>query len=355
MIVYWSACLASIAFTWFATHIKHDVDREGIKYWLLVTFFSALPLIYIAAIRYNVGADYAAYYRYYINILSGANKQGRYEVLYFLVNEIVSFFHCSAPWLFGCTAALFLMPIYKRIITDSPYPYMSIFLLLGMTYYFYFLNGTRQMIGAAFLLLSVPFIEKRRFFPFLILVLIATGFHSTCIVFIIVYLLVYMNLGPRVLTAITIGVFVFGQFFANVVNGLLSKMDYYSVYLESTYAQKGQGYIVLAMNVLLVIFATFFYQKDNVKYRIYYNLQVIALWASALTGKIVLIDRYRMVFGLASIILIPMTLAGIENKNTRRICSVGIVVLYFIYAMYTVGVQNSNLVLPYQTIFSVVG
>lgn len=211
------------------------------------------------------------------------------------------------------------------------------------------------MIGAAFLLLSVHFIEKRKFFPFLILVLIATGFHSTCVVFIIVYLLVYMNLGPKVLTTITIGVFAFGQFFANVVNNLLSKMDYYSVYLESTYAQRGQGYIVLAMNVLLVVFATFFYQKDNVKYRIYYNLQVIALWASALTGKIVLIDRYRMVFGLASIILLPMTLAGIENKNTRRICSVGIVVLYFIYAMYTVGLQNSNHVLPYQTIFSVVG
>lgn len=352
MIVYWSACLASIAFTWFATHIKHDVDREGIKYWLLVTFFSALPLIYIAAIRYNVGADYAAYHRYYLEILRGAD-QGRYEVLYYLVNKIVSFFHLSAPWLFGCTAALFLMPVYKRIIKDSPYPYMSIFLLLGMTYYFYFLNGTRQMIGAAFLLLSIPFIERKKIIPFVTLVLVATGFHTTCIVFLAVYLLIYMNLNPRMLTAITIGVFAFGQMFANVANSILSGMDYYSVYLESTYAQKGQGYIVLAMNVLLVIFATFFYQKGNIKYRIYYNLQVIALWASALTGKIVLIDRYRMVFGLASIILVPMTLAGIENKNTRRICSAGVVLLYFIYAMYTIGLQNSNLVLPYETIFSV--
>lgn len=353
MIVYWSACLASVAFTWVAIHIKHDTNREGYWYWLLVTFFSALPLIYIAAIRYNVGADYATYYRYYINILNGGNKPGRFEILYFLVNKFVAFFRGSAPWLFGCSASLFLMPIYKRIIKDSPYPYMSIFLLLGMTYYFYFLNGTRQMIGAAFLLLSVPFIEKRKFFPFLCLVLIASGFHLSCIVFVVVYFLTYMNLGPRMLTVITIGVFVFAQFLANVANGILSGMDYYSVYLYSQYAQKGQGYIVLAINILLVVFATFFYQKDNVKYKIYYSLQVIALWASALTGKIVLIDRYRMVFGLPSIILIPMALAGIKNKIFRRICSVGVVLLYFIYSMYTVGVQNSNLVLPYKTIFSV--
>ena len=105
------------------------------------------------------------------------------------------------------------------------------------------------------------------------------------------------------------------------------------------------------MNILLVFFATFFYQRENLKFKIYYNLQVVALWASALTGKIVLIDRYRMVFGLASIILVPMTLNGIENKNTRIICSAAVVTLYFAYAMYTVGIQNSNMVLPYQTIF----
>lgn len=348
MAVYWSACLASFAFTWFATHVKHD--KEGIGYWLLVTLVAAFPLIFISAIRFNVGADYIPYYRYYLGILNGA-RQGRYEVLYYLANKLVAAFHLSAPWLFGFTASLFLMPVYKRIISDSPYRYMSIFLLLGMTYFFYFLNGTRQMIGAAFLLVSIPYIEKRKFIPFLLLVLIASGFHTTCIVFIAVYFLVYMDLNPRLLAVITLAIFVFGKFFANIANGILSGMDYYSTYLESTYAQRGQGYVVLAMNILLVFFATFFYQRENLKFKIYYNLQVVALWASALTGKIVLIDRYRMVFGLASIILVPMTLNGIENKNTRIICSAAVVTLYFAYAMYTVGIQNSNMVLPYQTIF----
>ena len=153
MAIYWSACLASFVFTWVATHVKHD--KEGIVYWLLVTFVAAFPLIFISAIRFNVGADYIPYYRYYLGIVNGAG-QGRYEVLYYLANKLVAFFHLPVPWLFGFTASLFLMPVYKRIISDSPYRYMSIFLLLGMTYFFYFLNGTRQMIGAAFLLFSIP-------------------------------------------------------------------------------------------------------------------------------------------------------------------------------------------------------
>lgn len=203
MAVYWSACLASVLFTWFAIHVKHK--REGIRYWLLVTFVAALPLIYISAIRYNVGADYIPYYRYYLEILNGAG-QGRYEFLYYAANKLIACFRLSAPWLFGFTAALFLMPVYKRIISDSPYPYMSIFLLLGMTYFFFFLNGMRQMIGAAFLLLSIPFIENRKFIPFLALVLIATGFHTTCIVFLAVYFLVYMDLKPKWLAVITLAV-----------------------------------------------------------------------------------------------------------------------------------------------------
>lgn len=348
MAIYWGACLTSVIFTWFATHVKHD--KEGIRYWLLVTFVAALPLIFISAVRFNVGADYIPYYRYYIGILQG-DGQGRYEILYYLTNKIVALFHLSPPWLFGTTASLFLVPVYKRIMSDSPYPYMSIFLLLGMTYFFFFLNGTRQMIGAAFLLASIPYVEKRKFIPFLLMVLIATGFHTTCIVFVAVYFLVYINLGPRMLVVITAIVFVFGKFFADIVNSFLQGMDYYSIYLESAYAQQRQGYIVLAMNILLVLFATVFYQNENSKFKIYYNLQIIALWASALTGKIVLIDRYRLVFGLASIILVPMTLKGIENKNTKVFCAMAVVVLYFIYAMYTVGVQNSNFVLPYQTIF----
>lgn len=351
MTVYWAACLVSIVLTWFTTHVKHDYEREGVLYWLAVTFVSALPLIYIAAIRYDVGADYMAYYRYYENVLGGEG-QGRYEILYYLVNQIIAAFQGSAPWVFGATAAIFLMPVYKRIICDSPYPSLSVFLLLGMTYYFFFLNGMRQMMAAAFLLYSLQYVERRRPVPFAVCVLIATGFHTTSIVFLAFYLLAWLDLSPRKLCIISVIVAASAAVIGTILTSILSRMEYYSEYLETAFAQQGQGYIVLLMNILIVAFSTFFYQEDNPRYRIYYNVQIVALWAALLTGQVVLIDRYRMMFGLAAVILVPMTLDGIENDNTRRISFAGIVLLYYIYAAYTVGVQNSNTVLPYQTIFS---
>ena len=314
-------------------------------------FFAAFPLIFISAIRYNVGADYPSYYKYFMGIVEGDGR-GRFEILYYLLNKIVALLGGSAPWLFGLAAALFLLPVYRSILRDSPYPYLSIFLLLGTTLFFYSLNGTRQMIGTAFLLLSVPFLEKKKMVPYVVLVLVASGFHTMCLLFLVVYFLVWLRFTPQILAGITVGICLLGELLSRIAVAIIGKMPYYSDYLETSFAEKERGYIVLCIDIVLVIFSTIYYQKGNDKFRIYFNLQVLALWASVLTGKIVLVDRFRLSFSLASIVLLPMTIKGIENRKTRRIVAIIVCIMYFLYATYTVEIQNSNLVIPYQTIFN---
>lgn len=265
MAVYWSACLASVLFTWFAIHVKHE--KEGIRYWLLVTFVAALPLIYISAIRYNVGADYAAYYKYYNRIVQGGDRE-RFEILYYLLNKGIALLHMSAPWMFAACAMLFLMPLYKMILSDSPYPYFSIFLLIATGYYFFFLNGTRQMIGAAIFMLAIPYIEKKNILPFIVLTLLSTGFHTMSIAFIATYAFSIWRIDNRFLLIVTGGLILLSNVVAGLFNNIIGGLDYYSLYLASSYAQKGQGLISLIMSGSIVAFATVFYQKtiQNIKY-----------------------------------------------------------------------------------------
>ena len=81
-------------------------------------------------------------------------------------------------------------------------------------------------------------------------------------------------------------------------------------------------------------------------------MQILALWITVYTGEIVLILRMMWAFGLPNIILLPLSVEGLEEKKDRGLVGAVLVLLYFVYTMYTVGVQNSNNVLPYQTIFS---
>lgn len=347
MTVYWLACFSSVLLMWFVTHIK---QKNGRAYPLLAALIAAAPLLFISAIRYNVGADYMSYYRYYIDIMNGGG-QGRFESLYYSLNVFLASFNLDPEWLFFAVAAIFLIPTYFRIIKDSPYPGMSVFLLVGMTYYFYLLNGARQMMGAACLLLAAPFVANKQFIPFTGLILVATGFHMTSIIFFGLYFLVRLHFGVKLLTGTTVLIFLFSQVIGEMGNQILGSFGNYASYIDSAFASRGQGYVVLTMNILITIFCTIFYRKESGLYKVYYTMQIISLWASALTGTIVLIDRFRMVFGLADIILIPMAIQQMKNRWMRIGSATGIVFLYFIYATYTVVVQNSNTVLPYQTIF----
>lgn len=383
MLIYWTACIASILFAFLGMKVRYSehttlkkvkfkfgnlekvrikygkhvisdphnhAENHNVWYYLKLSFFAALPLTLIAAIRYDVGQDYLyTYVPYFLRVKSGAVSY-QLEPLYHLMNVIVIRLHGNYPWVFAICAIIFMTLVYYRVFTDSPYPLISIFLLVGMTYYFIFLNTMRQMVACSILLLSFPYARERKFFKFACIVVIASLFHSSCIVFLFAYWLTDLKIRPKWVLAVTVCVFLFGQFFGNMINNLV-RYTAYSIYQGSRFDTEKQGWIVLLMNLAIFLLASVYYTKDK-KYVQYYNLQVIALWIAALTGKVVLISRIRWMFGLPGIILVPMILQNIKKRDRLLIGTI-IVVLYFVYASYTIGVKNGNNVLPYQTIFSI--
>ncbi len=346
--VYWGGCAASLIMTWIMCHVKHS--KETGLYKLLVALISALPLIIIAAIRYDVGKDYLYGYVPYFRYVDSGRGQGNFEWLYYMLNQIVSWLKGDYTWVFAASAFIFLVPIFLAILKDSPYPRVSVFLLVGMTYYFIFFNTMRQLMGCAILLLSLRYIEQKRLIPFLLCVAIASGFHITCLLFIPIYFIASIEFKPRTIAAVTVVFFALSGVIAPLLTNIIYRTRYI-VYIGSRFDTGERGYVVLLMNIVITCFATVYYKQHDKKFRLYYILQVFALWIAAITGRVPLINRVRWMFGLPAIILIPMTLEGIKKKRTRIIIGVAIIVLYFIYASYTIGVLNSNKVLPYRTIF----
>lgn len=348
MVVYWSGCLAAVGMMWFVRHVKHKTNSW--KYKFNCAFFAVLPLTVIAAIRYDVGQDYLyGYVPYFFNVQNGMGR-GRMEGLYYLLNRIVVWLGGGYEWVFVITAVIFMTLVSSQIMKDSPYPELSVFLLVSMTYYFIFFNAMRQMVGCAILLFSLRYVQEKRWWPFFICVLLAGGFHTACFIFVIVYFFDKIEI-KRVTTFLFTGILIaVTPLIQRLATAVITK-TVYNGYLNSQFDTGEQGYIVLAINILLVAFALVFYQNND-KYKLYYKLQVCAMWIAALTGKVVLINRLRWMFGLPAIVLVPMVLRKIEDRRIRLLMMVGIVAMYAIYFSYTIGVNNANNVLPYQTIFT---
>lgn len=351
MTVYWVNCFLSCLFMKIA-----DMNNKGTKiinkFMTRFMFVLAiLPLTLVAALRYDVGKDYMyTYVPYFYRIVSNKSYE-KLEPLYHAINVWVHSFSDDYVWVFVICAIIFMVLVYISIFRDSPYPELSVFLLVGTTYYFIFLNGMRQMIGVSICLFSLIFIEKRQVIPFLMCMVLAAGFHTSCWTFLPLYFIGNIKFNRKIIVSVTAIVFVAAVSIAGKINEFIQS-TVYSGYQGSVFDTGEQGYVVLAINIVILIFAMFFYDKNNKKNKIYLNLQIIASWIAILTGKIVLINRIRWMFGLPVIVLLPLTIKNIQNKWLRIGAYIGIVLIYIIYAQYTIGIQNGNAVLEYKTIFS---
>ena len=354
MTIYWIGCFLSYAFAVISYKFRKKrqitYEKRTKSYDFINALIVSLPLIFIASIRYNVGMDYPAYRSLYIQIANGITVE-QFEYLYHLLNQIIAYFGGEYPWIFSITAIIFMTIVTMQVFKDSPYPALSVFLLLSTTYYFCFLNGIRSMLAYAICLYSIRYIENRQFIKFLITILIAGGFHTTGYIFIAVYFLYNMKLSNLTAFACSAIVAFCAPLLGKLINYLMLSTKYFK-FLESSYMDKEQGYVTLMINILILIFCSLFYDKENKKEQLYFKLQIVAVWTSFLVPYVPLIGRIRWMFGLPVIILIPMSLKNITDIRLRTLVYTAIMVLYAIYMYISVAINNTNNVLPYETIFS---
>lgn len=114
---------------------------------------------------------------------------------------------------------------------------------------------------------------------------------------------------------------------------------------------EAKGYVTVLITAVILIFATVCY-RDTPEYRLYYRIHAIAFAIAGFTGKVVLINRIFWFFFLPVIVLIPLALSKIKDRGLRICVTLEIVLLYGAYFFYTIGINNSNTVLPYDTIFN---
>lgn len=311
---------------------------------------AALPLFLIAALRYDVGMDYLYTYVPYFQRVQVGRVREPLEPLYHLLNQAVARLGGSYVWVFALCAALFLGFLVAQIFRDSPNPVLSMFLVVGTSYYFIFLNGMRQMVGCAIAVYAIRFIHQRRLRPFLCCMALAVGFHTSCLAFLPMYWVARLRIRPRVVVMVTVVILALHKFIGSLLLQIMRQTDY-AGYIGSQFDKGETGYIILAINVVVTLLAAWQY-RDTPKYRLYFNLQVLSMWIAAFSGEVALIGRLRWLFGLPSVILLPMALAGIRRKDSRRLVTLGLVACYIVYITITIGLRNGNNVLPYQTIFS---
>lgn len=355
--VYIAMTICSVFFSALANINTYEKKRYTINIKLLFWYLSEIVLIIVAAIRYDVGQDYMYTYVPYFNGLLVGYVNEDIEKGFWLLNKIVQLFTKDYVGIFIVCSVIFFHYIYKAIREQSKMPTLSVFLLIGTTYYFVFLNTMRQMMVVAIFLYSIKYIKERNFKKFIMYMILASTIHVSALICIPLYFIYGLKIRPiKALILLAISIVVKPIVSSFVLT--LIKLTKYNYYIDSRFDTGEAGNIVLLINVCVLLFALIYYIKKNKKneviekdYSYYCSLQLISTILAWYNNTIPLLNRIRWATGISIIILIPLIIKQEKNVRTQIVYTFFIVVLYSIYALYTVGINNANNVLPYLTIF----
>lgn len=320
---------------------------------LMPVMAACVPTFLVAALRYDVGTDYfTTYYTGFYRILAGIGFD-HFEVGYWLLNKVVQLFTNNVFVVFAITSLLFVVFSYAAIGYLSDNIVFSILLFMLSRYYFIGLNTVRQFIALAIFAYAMRFAIERKLRSYIIFACLAISFHISTIVLIPVYWLINFKVKARYVILACLITLIAGNSFVSLAYILLPSSSKYGVIL-SAYSIAGSlfsiGTIGINLFYLYIYYSGFVERKNDLKYRCFLWLQILATLTTMLIPSIPVIERVYWSFSFCSFISLPYMLQGIKSQAKRVLITIILICGLCFYMYYDIVILQDHEVLPYDSI-----
>lgn len=327
------------------------VSRQQILNGLcLVSVF--LLLFGVSACRLNVGNDYAKYveFMHLINCDAFVPTEFGFNWIVKVIYDLSGFENYLLVFAFFAwfTILLFMAAIYKQADSFG----FSFFLFMAFGYYFQSFNTVRYYLALAIAVTAIPYVLRREWIKFILLVLLGATLHKSILVVIPLYFLASLawKKWQLLLAAAACSTFFFLQdFYLRVVVFL------YPTYEDTEYLEGGTSFVNIARCLAVLAFSLIYYKKTvegNRRNRFYFYCNLGALAMYVCCSFLPIISRIGYYLTITHIFFLPALLAGIENKKVKRLFTVGIIgaaVLYFAVFILMKAGNDGLRILPYET------
>ena len=328
----------------------------------ILIFSIGVFLVLFAGLRWNVGLDFGTYQAGYETVKAGNLNISAEPSLVFLL-----YFAPSLTIVFLVYAFFSVNYTVKYLQKNSVYFFVSLLLFFANIYLRYDMGIMRQGLALAITLYSIKYAEKREFAKFVLCVFLAAIFHSSALMFLVIYFVVDKRFSLGTYFTATMLSAIVG--FTNIWKYLLKLISYLPIpmmekyinhYTSGKYVNMTIAFSDIKTAFLLFVFVLYISKcKDSVfisKYRGLINIYFIGTCITyAFNSFVTLSDRGADYFCIVEILLLPTMLKQINSKGVRTMLMVLVCVYAFknvyYYANY-VGTSWMNApYLPYTTVF----
>lgn len=321
--------------------------------YILLALLSLLPYCLAMGLRYGIGTDY--FYTYVPTFQLAAQGTFALEWGFRAIMYLVLLFTENPVWLFMACAVLIVGLTGRAIWKNSAIPWLSILLFAADRHFFISMNVMRQYMALAVALCAIRFVREKCLWKYAVVILIASLFHRSVLMFLPLGLLMYIPLTPVVGCGAIAVLYIFHDQLSRLAHWVISFTPYAFYYdiggwvYDWLYPEKFNYLLILA------VMSTLFYyrNKNDASYRFLYGLQLIALFISFNRDIMIQADRISWSLEFFNLLLIPKVIASSDSKLIRWIVGIICVGTCTVFMVYEVFHCRYYEVYPYQSIFSI--
>ena len=289
----------------------YDKDR-------MITRFAFFCLFLFAALRYMYGSDYYAYSVRFTAIHNGWTGVYKEEVLFTLLNMLSPSFQVVV----AVTSLVFVLVIYFLITRNLPRNYVWLGLLIFIInpqLYLVNLSAMRQCLAMLMFIVAVPFAQKRKPIPYILLLLVGALFHRSTLILIPFYL--FMSPKPvkagkiiAVLAVVFVGLYMVDMVGVAKYVALVFDDNQYMHYATNEMTNSLRATLLTSVYFIFVLF-----NLPRLKGRmlVYGKLYLVSTMLGVLAFRLSMLTRIQMYFEIFSVVVIPAIL--IELKKDGKV------------------------------------
>lgn len=288
-----------------------------------------LELILIAGLRsINVGRDSLSYF-YLFNIVSSTADifamPSYMERGFLIFVKGLSLIYNHPQILFITVAGLFVASSWKLIYRYSPNFLFSVLIFISavpLGSYVFGMSFLRQAMAISIVFVSFDFLLKKSFLPFLSFVLLATLFHKSALVFVVLYPFIYIKCDFERVLLVGLGGFVLFAIFPLVISHLPSFFARYQGYAEWDVSFTSRLGAAIKAFIQLSIFVFLFSTTRKGRK----PLDNILCWISffaflcEMFGIRFLFANRILYFTVFNTVIVPYAWAHIQSKRVKWLC-----------------------------------
>lgn len=286
-------------------------------------------------------------------------ETSRYEHGYIWLNRFLRSFTDNSQILFIVYSLFVYFSIGRFISKYSKNKWLSVFMLLAYGFFSSSFTLVRQGITLGILLFSFDYIISGRKLKFLILIILASLFHSTSLLFIFAYLARYIRPSvKKFVISILIGLVAL-SIFSFLLDSMFKLFPMYEHYKSRSYigdAGIANLFYIIISSLILVYSYLVLYKREgksivsSAEIKIDNTAMILVMFAIViyiLSMKANIMDRIGIYYNIYSIILLPNAINALNNYNRFYIQPLAII-FFYLYTMTILMFRPEwNSVFPY--------